>query len=89
MVHHGSFKSAFSSDDDRFDDGDDSVLEGGANKVGVVSKHSDNFAYVDAMQTRMNDTDMRLLTNTITEKAPKDDDDGDIKNFSKEKKALN
>ena len=64
-MRHGNIRLANSSEDERFFS-DDSVANG--NKVGVLDKPNYGNRFVDAMNDRRNDTDMRLMTNAVTEK---------------------
>lgn len=76
VVRHGNTRSTYSSDEERFNS-DDSVLGGfGAHGAGVVVKTNDNYAYVDAMTNRLNETDVRLLRASINDR-PKDQPQGD------------
>jgi len=69
-------RSTYSSDEEIFNS-DDSVMGGfGSRKVGVVVKNNDNFAYVDAMTNRLNETDLRLLRASINDR-PKPNPAGD------------
>jgi predicted RND superfamily exporter protein len=68
VVRHGNMRSTYSSDEELFNS-DDSVMGGfGSRKVGVVVKNNDNFAYVDAMTNRLNETDLRLLRASINDR---------------------
>lgn len=71
VVHHGNVRSTYSSDEEHFNS-DDSVLGGfGKHGVGVVVKANDNYAYVDAMTKRLNETDIRLLRASINDRPQK------------------
>jgi len=76
VVRHGNVRSTYSSDEERFNS-DDSVVGGfGKHGVGVVVKTNDNYAYVDAMTKRLNETDIRLLRASINDR-PKQNTAGD------------
>jgi len=76
IVRHGNIKSTYSDDEDRFDS-DDSVMGGhGKHQVGVAMHPNDNYAYVDAMTNRLNETDLRLLRASVNDR-PKEHQGGD------------
>ena len=66
IVRHGNYKSTYSSDEEHYNS-DDSIM-GGADKHGMAVRPNDNYAYVDAMSNRLNETDARLLRASINEK---------------------
>ena len=71
-MRHGNIRSAYSSDEEHYFS-DDSVINIVKNqyKVGVADRENDNYAYVDAMVNRHNETDLRLLRASINDR-PKD-----------------
>ena len=66
VVRHGNLRSTYSSDEEQFNS-DDSVIDAGKHKVGVIQTPYDNFAYVDAMTNRLNETDLRLLRGSVND----------------------
>ena len=57
------------SSDEEHPVSDDSILDGvGKHQVGVAARPNDNYAYVDAMTNRLNETDARLLRAAIGER---------------------
>jgi uncharacterized membrane protein YdfJ with MMPL/SSD domain len=84
IVRHGNVKSTYSDDEEQFHS-DDSVMGGyGKHKVGVTVHPNDNFAYVDAMTNRLNDSDLRLMRASVNDRpkelASADNEGGQIPN---------
>ena len=65
-MRHGNLRSTYSSDEELFNS-DDSVVNAARHKVGVIQTPYDNFAYVDAMTNRLNETDLRLLRGSVND----------------------
>ena len=75
IVRLGNIKSTYSDDEEHLHS-DDSVMGGfGKHQVGVVTRPNDNYAYVDAMTNRLNETDLRLLRAAVNDR-PKDQQQG-------------
>ena len=43
------------------------MIDAGKHRVGVIQTPYDNFAYVDAMTNRLNETDLRLLRGSVND----------------------
>ena len=68
IVRHGNIRSTYSDDEEQLHS-DDSVIGGpGRHQVGVAVRPNDNYAYVDAMTNRLNDTDLRLLRASVNDR---------------------